>query len=89
MRRRRSWPFWTCASFFLSLLLIIVRAHQYYCIRRTRLVEDVLTITTAYEERDALHLDKNLLYPGREQFWEEARMDMNAYNADVRVRSLI
>uniref|UniRef100_A0A0M3INC5 RNA-dependent RNA polymerase n=1 Tax=Ascaris lumbricoides TaxID=6252 RepID=A0A0M3INC5_ASCLU len=52
--------------------------------RRTRLVEDVLTITTAYEERDALHLDKNLLYPGREQFWKEARMDMNAYNADVR-----
>ncbi|KHN78229.1 putative RNA-dependent RNA polymerase SHL2 [Toxocara canis] len=52
--------------------------------RRTRLVEDVLTITTAYEERDAVSLDIDLLYPRREEYYEDAKAEFNTYSADVR-----
>ncbi|VDM39156.1 unnamed protein product [Toxocara canis] len=79
--RAERWPDFMNKPYEPSYLSPRLLGHLF---RRTRLVEDVLTITTAYEERDAVSLDIDLLYPRREEYYEDAKAEFNTYSADVR-----
>lgn len=50
-------------------------------------MDDVLTLTSALDEVTELELDPMLQYPGWEKYAENARLQLDSYNAHIRVNA--
>ncbi|VDK18533.1 unnamed protein product [Anisakis simplex] len=79
--RSERWPDFMCKNHepnYISPRLV----GQLY--RRIRLVDDVLTLTSALEDVTVLELDPMLIFPGWEGYTTIAQLQLDSYNAHIR-----
>uniref|UniRef100_A0A915C5Y6 RNA-directed RNA polymerase n=2 Tax=Parascaris univalens TaxID=6257 RepID=A0A915C5Y6_PARUN len=79
--RSERWPDFMCKNHEPSYISPRLVGQLY---RRIRLVDDVLTLTSALDEVTELELDPMLQYPGWEKYAENARTELDSYNAHIR-----